>query len=152
MHNPPNKHQFSAAWGRALLLAVLLAQAVFGQSRIAKDFPAAEPGKNFDAIVQFYETPTGKHHKKVLDRGGRLKQELGVVKAGAYSLPAEALEALAGDPDVAYISPDRPGRATSFEYAAPSVYADMDWMSGWSGLGIGVAVIDSGADSLHPDL
>jgi len=84
-----------------------LAQAAFGQSKVAKDFPAAEPGKNFDAIVQFYETPTGKHHKKVLDRGGRLKQELGVVKAGAYSLPAEALEALASDPDVVYISPDR---------------------------------------------
>ena len=44
----------------------------------------------------------------VASQGGHLKTELGLVKAATYSVPAAALTSLAKDPDVAYISPDRP--------------------------------------------
>ena len=143
------------AWGRALTLGVtiLLTQASFAANpKIAKDFPVTEPGKTVDVIVQFRQVPAEAQHAKVRGRGGELKHELSASKASAYSLPAEALESLADDPDVTYISPDRPVRGASFEYAAPSVSADLAWKAGWDGRGIGVAIIDSGVDSTLPDL
>ena len=66
-------------------------------------------------------------------------------------MPAKLAE-LADDPDVEYISPDRPLRATSYEYAPAAVNAELAWANGAEGNAIGVAVIDSGINSKHPDL
>src|SRR5436309_1616702 len=62
---------------------------------------------NVDVIVQFRQLPTAVHHQKVINLGGRLKTELRLIKGGLYSLPAASVPALAADPDVAIISPDR---------------------------------------------
>ena len=53
-----------------------------------------------------------------------------------------SLEALANDPEVAYISPDRPVHAL-LDTAAQQL--------GWTGKGIGIAIVDSGV-SYHYDL
>src|SRR5207248_2190787 len=51
----------------------------------------------------------------------------------------------AADPDVAYISPDRPLKGSSLDYAPESVNAPWAWTQrALDGKGIGVAVIDSG--------
>ena len=50
-----------------------------------------------------------------------------------------------------YVSPDR-RIAGSLEYAAPTVGGDIAFQSGWTGSGVGVAIIDSGVAGDHPDL
>ena len=112
------KQCHSAMWGRIFLAvsAVILSAslAFAGSPKVSKDLEGRNPSERVNVIVQFKQAPTARHHQKVFNRGGKLRQELGLVKSGAYSLPASALDDLANDPDVAYISPDRPvmGRAT----------------------------------------
>jgi serine protease AprX len=100
-------------------------------------------------IVQFRQVPTARHHQKVLDRGGKLRRELGRFRGAAYSMPASALASLAADPEVVYISPDRPVHASStvapvLDYHTDAINAPAAWAQGLDGTGIGVAVIDSG--------
>ncbi len=152
----------SALWGRKLLLvaAVILSAslAFAGSPKMAKDLKGKRPSDQVDVIIQFTQAPTARHHQKVLSKGGRLNKVLGIVKAGWYSVPASALAALAADPDVAYISPDRPVSSTSdgsstavLDYHTDTVNAPVAWALGLDGTGIGVAVIDSGIINI-PDL
>jgi len=97
---------------------VLSASLAFAQSpkmspKISKDLEGIGSSSQVDVIVQFNQAPTARHHQKVLDRGGKLKQQHEIIKGGAYSVPASALADLAADPDVAYISPDRPVTGTA---------------------------------------
>ena len=69
-----------------------------------------------------------------------------MVRGLVYSIPASAIEALSEDPEVDYISPERPVHT-----AAPAVAAAVAHQYGWNGSGIGVSVIDSGVSN-HPDL
>ena len=102
----------STFWGKRFLTlcAVILCatMAFAGSPKMSKDLEGKNASDQVDVIVQFNQVPTARHHQKVLSRGGKLKHELGLVKSGAYSLPASALADLAADPDVAYIAPDRP--------------------------------------------
>ena len=63
---------------------------------------------DIDVIVQYSVAPTAAHHKKITDRGGKLNADLGFIRGGAYTIHAADLDQLARDPEVAYISPDRP--------------------------------------------
>jgi serine protease AprX len=114
----------------------------------------AEGDSPVDVIVQFTQHPTADHFDKVGRRGGTMKQDLsGVIKGAAFTVPASALADLANDPDVAYISPDRPVHSTAVEldYFPAAVYAPQAWQSGYNGTGVYVAVIDSGIIDI-PDL
>ena len=123
----------------------------FGLSpKVAKDLENADPAATIDVIVQFNQTPTAAHHKKVTDRGGALKTGLAVVKAGHYTIGAGKLADLAADPEVTYISPNRSLKG-SLDYAVPTVGADIALKNGFDGSGVGVAVIDSGITD-HWDL
>src|SRR5207247_6184275 len=88
--------------------------------------------------------------KAVQDKGGALKTNRDVIKGAHYSVPGESLDALADDPDVVYISPDR-RLSGSLDNTAAAVNAKVAWQAGWDGTGIGVAVIDSGI-TYHGDL
>lgn len=70
---------------------------------------------------------------------------------GVYTVPGDALQDLAQDPEVAYISPDRPV-FPKLDLTAAAVNTSTLWNAGWSGSGIGVAVIDSGINALDPNL
>ena len=149
-------------WGKILLLLLacfLLGKPAFAKhSKIAAELDAANPDSDVDVIVQFTQTPTARHHAKVLNRGGQLKCELGVVKGGAYKLRASKLAELANDPEVAHISVDHSLRGTAkapagamLDYYDAAVNARFGWQMGLDGSGIGVAVIDSGIINI-PDL
>jgi hypothetical protein len=80
-----------------------------------------------------------------------LKSELGIVKGGAYRIPAKELEELAKDPEVVHISLDHrlqsaaTAPASAFlDYYDAAVNAQAGWLLGLDGSGIGVAEIDSG--------
>jgi len=155
----------SAEWGRNFLAvsAILLASVLgLGQnlhSRADKMAPEITQAANYSGsdnvrvIVQYKQTPTTLHHQQVADRGGRLYQELGVVRGGAYTLPASALNSLADDDDVAFIAPDHPLTAsdTLTDSAIGTAAARNAGLGMW-GMGIAVAVIDSGINDNHYDL
>src|SRR5258708_3188662 len=61
-----------------------------------------------DVIVQFNRPLAADLHQKVSSHGGKFRRELGLVQAGVYTVPASEISSLASDPDVAYVSPDRP--------------------------------------------
>src|SRR2546429_6009488 len=67
----------------------------------------------------------------------------GLINGGLYSVPANRLEHLSRNPNISYISQDRP-LASLLNNTAPAVNANIAWSQGWDGTGIGVAVIDSG--------
>jgi serine protease AprX len=152
----------TTTWGRRLALLALITLFGAGLSfadskkhKLSKDLDAAKGGKHgatVDVIIQFNQTPTATQHKKVGDKGGVLKTKFDSIKAAHYSVPTGSLEDLENDPDVAYISPNRPLSGTSsstLDYAPESVNAPMarqQW--GLDGTGIGVAVIDSGVTAV----
>src|SRR6266581_6327201 len=150
----------ATTWGARLallalitLLAAALSFADGKKHKVSKDLGAlkgSHSGATVDVIIQFNQTPTDAHHQKVQNKGGVLKTKLDVIKGAHYSVPVESLDALADDPDVAYISPDRPVKDL-LDLTAAAVNAKAAWQAGWDGTGIGVAVIDSGI-SYHTDL
>lgn len=115
--------------------------------KIAVDLQSGEQKGTAQVIVQFDKDPNEAYHQKILSRGGTLRIALHSLKAGVYALPASALPELANDPAVVHISQDHKVFA-KLDYTAAAVNAPMAWQSGWTGAGIGVALIDSG---LSPD-
>jgi serine protease AprX len=128
---------------KIVVLAALFGSASlgFGQpSKLAPDLDGRDPEARVNVIVQYKQLPQQRHIDAVLARGGRHLKTLNVELAD-----------LAKDPDVAYVSPDRPVSAasTSFgqlqpDYKLQAVGASIAQQNGINGSGIGVAIIDSG--------
>ena len=92
----------------ALATLVLLLPAAAAKSpKISKDLDTKQDAK-VDVIVQYRVPPSAAHQAKAAKKGGKVKAEFRGVNAQVYTIPASALEDLAKDPDVKYISPDRP--------------------------------------------
>jgi len=138
-----------------LLMMSAAIQTMVAQDKLAPELRHLTTGATADVIVQYRAGPTALHHRRVLDAGGQLRSELAVIHAAHYSIPASQLEALSNDPDVEYISPDRVVTATasnvytgSPDYGWRTVGADLATsVFGLDGSGIGIAVIDSGANN-----
>src|SRR5260370_23164765 len=137
-------------WGRRLALLTLITLLAAGSSsadgkkhKLSNDFDAVKSGKNgatVEVIIQYNQTTTNAHHQKVQGKGGTLKTKLDFIKGAHYSVPVEALDALADDPDVAYISPDRAVRR-SLDHVVSAVNGDLAYASGWAGTAIGIPVV-----------
>src|SRR6266851_4662488 len=150
----------TTTWGRrvallalAILLAAGLSFADGKKHKLSKDLDALKGGHNgatVEVIVQYNVPPTDAHHQKVQNKGGVLKTKLDFIKGAHYSVPVEALDALADDPDVAYISLDRPVYG-ALDTSVATVNGGYAQTLGLNGLGVGVAVIDSGISDI-PDL
>ena len=109
--DPDRGQRHSAAWGKrfSVLLLVLFAELAFARPKLSPELQHAKSGKPVNVIVQFTINPTERHLARVTSKGAALKQKLSVIHGAAFtSLPAQALAQLAQDPDVAYITPDRP--------------------------------------------
>jgi serine protease AprX len=139
--------------GTTLFLLGALATAVAESRKLAPDFanfPQHRDG-SIDVIIQFKQTPQAQHFAAISARGGRLNFSLPHIKGAAYRIPAGLLAWLENNPDVAYVSPDRPNKA-AFDDEIPAVLADVARKQyALDGTGIGVAVIDSGVYN-HDDL
>jgi serine protease AprX len=142
----------SAMWGLTMCALLLTASFAFaGRTKIAPDLQSAKPGSQVNVIVQFAKPVGPAMHEKVFRRGGKLRRELRLIRSGAYRLSASELADLAADPDVTYISPDRPVRSLgtgsiipAIDYHNETINAPWAWAQGLDGTGIGIAVIDSG--------
>ncbi|PYV85559.1 MAG: hypothetical protein DMG05_22480 [Acidobacteria bacterium] len=132
---------------RFLILMSATGWAFAQPSKLSKDLQAKGPGARVDVIVQFTSTLTNRHIAKVTGKGAALKHKLSVIKGAAFTgLPASRLEEIAQDPEVAYVTPDRPVKGSaSLDYAPETVNAPWAWQQlKLDGTGVGVAVIDSG--------
>src|ERR1700682_5863358 len=106
----------------SLLLALSFSCLAANQNKIAPELHGLPDGPALDVIVQYKSPPTEKHHKKINDKGGHLKNQLDNIRGALYSLPPAAIADLSDDPEVAYISPDRPVQGL-LDYAEPTVNA-----------------------------
>src|SRR5712692_6452079 len=143
----------TTTWGARVVLLTLTTLLATGLSfadgkkhKLSKDLDALKGGHNgatVDVIIQFNQAPTAAHHQKVQSEGGVLNTKLDFIKGAHYTVPVESLGALADDPDVAYISPDRAVRG-ALDNTVAAVNGGYARTLGLDGAGIGVALIDSG--------
>jgi len=111
--------------------------------KVAHDLEGIPSNATVDVIVQFKTVPGAATRKRVSAKGGILRRDLGRLKSGEYRITAGMLETLANDPDVAYISPNRSVKGM-VDISVAAIDALEPASLGMTGLGIGVAVIDSG--------
>jgi len=134
---------------------VLTAMAAAAEQKVTTEFDKIPLGKMVDVVVQFKALPTLANHLWVTSGGGKLKREFTrALNGGHYTIPAGLARILALSDLVKYISLDRSIKG-SMEYANPTVYANLALSYGYTGTGIGVAVLDSGISTgtaAHPDL
>jgi serine protease AprX len=107
---------------------------------------AGNPDATLDVIVQF-AAPANKEELDNINAHAvghsPRSRDLSVVRGQLYSLPANAIEGIANDPNVVYISPDRPVQST-IDISNQTIGAQIAFSDGWNGAGVGVAIIDSG--------
>jgi serine protease AprX len=167
---PLNSPTWSAAWGRAIGLTVLVlsSMSAHGISRAAT-VQNGGPSSKFSSdikrgvdrngmvtvIVQHRQMPSDAHLQAMHSRGATIRSKFRHIRAVTMRVPVSMLAELANDPNVAYITPDRSQKMAAnpvTEEFATAVEADIAASQyGFDGTGIGVAVIDSGI-SAHPDL
>ena len=139
-------------------LAATLTTTVWAQSKTAFAGPPAlswdlqsQPATgNTEVIVQYKVQPTQAHHQQVAALGGRLLGTTPHINGAHYLVPNSALQALLGVNDVAYITPNRAVNARFDQITDDTVHSNQANSSGYTGAGIGVAIIDSGVADL-PD-
>lgn len=166
---PPSTPALGAGWGRAIGLALLIFSAVpsfsgarpiadvdsnRGNVKLSSDLQRRAGSNNLvTVIVQYRQMPTESHLKSMQDGGATIKSRLHTIRAVTMRVPASMLAVLASNPNVAYITPDRPVSLTSFnEDYTGAIEADVAAAQfAMDGTGIGVAVIDSGVAD-HADL
>jgi serine protease AprX len=137
---------------RALALVLLLTAAAFGGSKLSRDLPVSRGNVDVDIIVQFAHQPGDADVTRVLSKShGKVKARFARYRGGTFTVPTAALDKIADDPNVVFISPDRKVSGM-LEFAEPTVGADQAFQNGWTGYGVGVAVIDSGVMAGHSDL
>src|SRR5499427_7588448 len=111
--------------------------------KLAPELKGRQSANSVDVIVQYKTVPTQRHRDKVAAHGGLVKQHLENVRGLLVKLPASRVAELSNDPDVAYVSPDRP-ITRQMNNAAVGVLANYAWNLGFDGTGVAVVVIDSG--------
>jgi serine protease AprX len=100
-------------------------------------------GQPIQLIVQWTIPAGPKTSARIQNLGGTVVQEFQVIQAGTYLIPASALSQLESDADVKYVSMDRQIK-NKLDYSAAAINASAAINAGWTGAGVGVAIIDSG--------
>src|SRR5712692_1790146 len=146
------KSKRSATWGKrtAVLLLVLLTASwsVAQSSKISKDLQAVPSGTTSNVVVQYYNPPTTTDLNAAKSAGASNGKALGLVKGYRWTMSQGNVQSLINkDSNVKYVSLDRPLKG-AMDYAVPAVGADIARSLGYDGTGVGVAVIDSGVNSV----
>lgn len=123
-------------------MALLTTGLAAASSKLSKELQNPG-GAAIDVIVQYKQIPTDAQHGVIKSKKGLLKHKLDLVKGAVYNIPPALLKDLDADPNVVYVSPDRPVHGM-LDYANPTVNANLAKQAGFDGTGVGVAVIDSG--------
>lgn len=150
-------------------VAALIALALpLGATQAAQAAPSAQahlsaaakrsPNKPVTAIVQFKASVSERAARMaVRAHKGKVTDRLPSVQGFAVRLPATQAKALRAHKRVTNVTLNRRVKTTAFDPALlatnfpKTVGADKAWAAGYTGKGVGVAVIDSGINGDHPD-
>ncbi len=149
-----------------LLLLLLANSSAFGarkklspeldakSARLGALFGAQSPTELIDVIVQTRPgTTLTRYRQKMVSQGAVQKNNLDIINASVFRVPASMLPQLEQDPDISYVTPDRKTIHLSQEdFVLDATQSTGVINAGYTGNGIGVAVIDSGIRTNHPDL
>ena len=103
-----------------------------------------------DVIVEFYDDSDSA--SRIRNHGGASGKKLGLLKARAGRVPNSMLKRLADDSKVKRVHLDREANGEMARTAAAVGALTARLSYGYTGAGIGVAVIDSGITNWHDDL
>ena len=133
---------------RLLSLLFLSSMLSFGQvSKIAPDLLSLLKGltKPVNVVIQYNSAPGLLNLTQLLTLGGTINAQYSLIPAIAVKLPAAVVPVLSLLPEIAYISPDRALESTvDPDINTASADADLAFQSGYTGAGVGIAIIDSG--------
>src|SRR6201999_2556421 len=131
-----------------LLASVTLTYAT-DKTKISPDLLGKSSG-SVRVVVQYNQPPSLLDLKSLTGLLGSIISALPLVNAVVADIPLTNALLLSNQTNVRYISLDRPLTPT-LSNAGPAVNAYAAWQSGYTGSGVGVALVDSGVAS-HPDL
>ena len=125
----------AAATGCLYGLAFVTSAAAADSRKLAKELKGLTSGSKINVIVQFRNKPSDADVAGIEKLGAETKLRFKFIRAGVFSLPPAALNSIAANPSVTYISPDRKvsGR---LEFAEPKTGAashfrmggqDLEW-------------------------
>ena len=86
------------------------------------------------------------------DRYVRRSASLGIINSQVVDIPTTVLKSMAAEPAIFRLHYDRPASALNYRTALLSGTRTVQQALGYSGAGVGIAVIDSGIASWHDDL
>jgi serine protease AprX len=164
----------SAAWGKRLCAVLFLVTGTaFAQSwnvpargnmraasfrispELSNSLARAHQGSAGNAtvrvIVQYRQVPTTTHYSRMQNLGGSLHVKLHMIQGASFTIPVSALATLEADPEVVSVTVDHPLNVMD-DLTNGATGVSAAWNSGFTGAGVGVAVIDSGINDSHPDL
>ena len=141
-----------AVWERHLALGILIltiTKLAFGQSgKISPDLQALPSGTAVDVIVQYHGQPNSSELNSAASLGASNGKALDLVGSYRWKIaPGMVQKLISQDANIKYVSPDRPLKG-ALNFAVPAVNADLAHNWGYDGTGVGVAVIDSGVNSV----
>src|SRR5712671_5009948 len=142
----------SAAWGkglRVLVLVLLTASWSAAQSsKLSRDLQAMPSNAAVSVLVQYYNPPTSADLNAAKGLGASNGKALRLVKGYRWTMsPKQLSNLISSDSNIKYVSLDRPLQG-AMNNAGPAVGADIAHSLGYDGTGVGVAVIDSGVNSV----
>jgi serine protease AprX len=103
-----------------------------------------------DVIIEFHDDSDSANLVKA--HGGKAGRKLNVLKARVARMPNSKLKALASDSRVKRIHLDRPTKSFATREAVTVGALAVRELMGYTGAGVGVAIVDSGITSWHNDL
>ena len=113
---------------------------------------ASPSRKGWSAVIVKTEgASTAAQEAAIKALGGDIYRHLGIINSLAVRIPSRNIASLALLPFVSRLSWDMEVKKTD-EFTVGHSGADVAWGYGFSGTGVGVAVLDSGVSSWHPDL
>src|SRR5689334_20366559 len=105
-------------------LAVLTSSGAWAAGKISRDLNGFQPAAKVDVIVQYATAPTDSDQADLTNHGGNARAAFRNINGILATIPAAALNALAANPNVKYMSPDRK-LAGALEFAEPTVNANI---------------------------
>jgi serine protease AprX len=142
-----------AALAGAVGAGVAIASATV--SVAAAPIPAGTQSAPVPVIVRAVPGDLAGVDRDIAEAGGRVTEQIPLITASAADVPVSALAWLGEQPGIAQITPDGPVQLASASYSPTtnpgSLYSveqalgvDQAWADGYTGAGVGVALIDTG--------
>jgi serine protease AprX len=128
------------------LLAVVAFAGQAPKKKISSDLSKITKATGAVQVIVQWNPDAAETAQKITALGGKVIAEFNAVHSGVYVLPPSAVDRLANDEDLKFISVDRQvsKKAASVGITPATINAPAAWNAGYDGKGIGVAVLDSG--------